>query len=183
LREKDLLSLLVVLEKFQEHLWIDHNIEMTESLTISSLARTKFLKYYLKDFLIPLINQNNLFLAIPKGRVAFIYASYYGGITEVYKPYGKILNYLDVNSLYHFAAKNPMPGNNCFWIESYDEGGLDLDYLFGVFYAEVITNDLYLGLLPVKTKSGTIFPLGKIRWYLNYGWVEICSRKRDIKLR
>lgn len=151
--EKDLLSLLEILYKFQEHLWIDHNIEMTESLTISSLARTKFLKYYLKDSVIPLINQNNIF--------QFIYASYYGGITEVYKPYGYNLNYLDVNSLYPFAAKNPMPGNNCFWIESYDSEGLDLDKLFGVFYCEVITNNLYLGLLPVKTKSGTIFPNGK----------------------
>ena len=31
-----------------------------------------------------------------------------------------------------------------------DDTGLELDQLFGVFYAEVITNALYIGLLPIK---------------------------------
>jgi DNA polymerase type B, organellar and viral len=132
---------------------VEHNIELTESLTIAGLAKTKFLKYYLKDSKIPLINTNNLF--------QFIYGSYYGGITEVYKPYGKNLTYTDVNSLYPFAALNPMPGLICQWIESYNSEGLDLSKLFGVFYAKVITNGQYLGLLPVRTKSGLIFPNGK----------------------
>lgn len=103
--ERDLISLLEVLENFQALLWEDHNIELTANLTISGLAKTKFLKYYLKDSKIPLINTNNLF--------QFIYSSYFGGITEVYKPYGENLTYLDVNSLYPFAALNPMPGIKC----------------------------------------------------------------------
>ena len=103
---KDLISLLEILEKFQSHLFIDHNLEMTEGLTISTLAKNKFFKYYLKNSKIPLINNNNLF--------NFIYSGYYGGITEVYKPFGENLTYLDVNSLYPFAAKNPMPGTECF---------------------------------------------------------------------
>ena len=151
--ERDLLSLLELLDKFQEVLWLDHNIELTESLTISGLAKTKFMKYYLKDSKIPLINTNNLF--------QFIYGSYYGGITEVYKPHGKNLTYTDVNSLYPFAALNPMPGLICKWLECYSSEGLDLSNLFGVFYAKVITNGQYLGLLPVRTKSGLIFPRGK----------------------
>lgn len=151
--ETDLISLLEVLAKFQEFLWIDHNIELTESLTISGLAKTKFMKYYIKDSKIPLINTNNLF--------QFINSSYYGGITEVYKPHGKNLTYTDVNSLYPYAALNPMPGINCQWLESYNSEGLDLSKLFGVFYAKVITNEQYLGLLPVRTKSGIIFPRGK----------------------
>lgn len=151
--EKDLISLLEVLEKFQELLWLDHNIELTESLTISGLAKTKYMKYYLKNSKIPLINNNNLF--------QFINSSYYGGITEVYKPHGKNLTYTDVNSLYPFAALNPMPGIDCKWIESYNSEGLELSKLFGVFYAKVITNDDYLGLLPVRTKTGLIFPRGK----------------------
>ena len=153
--ERDLISLLEVLERLQDHLWVDHNIELTESLTIAGLAKTKYLKYYLKDSKIPLINTNNLF--------QFIYSSYFGGITEVYKPYGENLSYLDVNSLYPFVALNPMPGLNCQWIESYNSEGLDLSNLFGVFYAKVITPSQgeYLGLLPVRTKSGLIFPRGK----------------------
>lgn len=75
-KEKDLNSLLEILEIFQDHLWIDHNLEMTEHLTISSLAKTKFLKYYLGDSKIPLINTNLLF--------NFIFSANFGGITEVY---------------------------------------------------------------------------------------------------
>jgi hypothetical protein len=102
---KDLYSLLDVIEKFQSHLFIDHNLEMTDCLTISSLAKNKFLKYYLKDSKIPLINSNTLF--------NFIYSAYFGGNTEVYKPFGRNLTYLDVNSLYPYNAINPMPGIEC----------------------------------------------------------------------
>jgi DNA polymerase family B len=151
---KDLFSLLEILEKFQSHLFIDHNLEMTDCLTISSLARNKFLKHYLNKSKIPLINNNTLF--------NFIYSAYFGGNTEVYKPFGRNLIYLDVNSLYPYNAINPMPGIDCNWVESFDEIGLDLDQLFGVFHAKVITSDLYIGLLPVKTKRGLIFPNGKI---------------------
>lgn len=126
---------------------------MTNSLTISSLAKTKFLKYYLKDSKIPLINTNTLF--------NFIFSAYHGGITEVYKPFGKNLIYLDVNSLYPYNAINSMPALECEWIESFDKNGLDLNNLFGFFHAEVTTNDYYIGLLPVKTKSGILFPKGK----------------------
>jgi len=104
---------------------------MTEGLTIASLAKLKFFKYYLKDSKIPLINTNILF--------NFIYSAYYGGITEVYIPYGQDLTFSDINSLYPYAAKNPMPGLECIWIECYDNQELDLDKLFGVFHAEVVT--------------------------------------------
>ena len=39
--------------------------------------------------------------------------AYYGGITEVYKPYGENLYYYDVNSLYPFAGLQDMPGLDC----------------------------------------------------------------------
>ena len=39
--------------------------------------------------------------------------AYYGGITEVYKPYGENFYYYDVNSLYPFASLNDMPGLSC----------------------------------------------------------------------
>nr|AYE93303.1 DNA polymerase [Termitomyces sp.] len=125
----DLQSLLEVILKFQEILWEDHKIELTKGLTIASLAKTKFLKYYLKKSLIPLINNNNLF--------QFIFGGYFGGNTEVYKPLAHFWTYLDVNSLYPFAALNPMPGLVCKWVESYNSEGLDLDSLFGIFHARV----------------------------------------------
>lgn len=111
------------------------------------------MKYYLKENSIPLINNNNLF--------QFIWSGYFGGITEVYKPQGQNFTYLDINSLYPFAALNSMPGTDCKWIECYNSEGLNLDNLFGIFFAKVETNNQYLGLLPVRTKSGLIFLEGK----------------------
>lgn len=152
---QDLNSLLEILGKFQVHLWVDHNLEMTEGLTISSLAKNLFFKYYLKFSKIPLINTNTLF--------NFIYSSYYGVIKVVYIPCGKDLTYLDVNSLYPFAALNPMPGLDCKWIESYGDQELDLDQLFGIFHAVVVPNYLYIGFLPLRSKDGILFPNGKIK--------------------
>lgn len=151
--EKDLISLLEVLEKFNSSLFINHNIQMTECLTISRIALTKFLKNYLEDKKIPLINKLQYF--------NFINYGYYGGITSVYIPYGTNLNYYDVNSLYPFVALQVMPGIECNYIETIEDKGLELKDLFGFFYAEVKTNyNLYLGLLPIKTKWGLTFPNG-----------------------
>ena len=80
----------------------------------------------------------------------------------MYKPTGKNLRYYDVNSLYPFAALNPMAGHICEYIES--KNPLDLNELFGFFYCKVKTNNSYLGLLPVHHK-GLIMPNGE--WY---GW-------------
>ena len=152
--EADLLSHLSVMNEFSKTLYQEFNIQLTDSLTISRLALNIFLKRYLKDSKIPLINNYNIF--------NFIKSGYYGGITEVYKPFGRNLIYIDVNSLYPFAALNPMPGMICEYIETFEELGLDLNSLFGFFYAKVKTKDnIPFGLLPVKTDKGLIFPQGE----------------------
>ena len=74
---------------------------MTNCLTISRLALNIFIKNYLGATKIPVINNVSIFSNIKK--------AYYGGITEVYKPYGQNLKYYDVNSLYPFCSKNYMP--------------------------------------------------------------------------
>lgn len=163
---KDLNSLLEILNEFSKTLYFNFNINMTEGMTISRLALNLFLKKYLPDVsrsllllkpeskAIPLINKNHMF--------NFINDAYYGGITEVYIPHGENLKGIDVNSLYPYAALNPLPGCLCEYIESYDPNiALNLDNLFGFFYAEVKTNNGYLGLLPVRTKKGLIFPNGE----------------------
>lgn len=67
--DKDLQSLFEILSKFQETFWIAHqNLEMTQHLTLSSVAKTKFLKYYLKNSKIPLITSSILY--------NFIYSAY-----------------------------------------------------------------------------------------------------------
>jgi len=55
--EKDLISLLEVLEKFNKSLFLNHGIQMNECLTISKIALTKFLNFYLNNTKLPLINK------------------------------------------------------------------------------------------------------------------------------
>jgi DNA polymerase type B, organellar and viral len=126
---------------------------MTDALTITRLAVNIFKNKYYNNQYIPSINKLYLFNFIKQG--------YFGGITEVYIPHGKNLVYIDVNSLYPYAALNPMPGNDSYYIESFDNKGLDLDNLFGFFYAKVKTNNIYIGLLPIYKDNRVIFPEGE----------------------
>ena len=142
--------------EFNSYIFINYSLQMTECLTISRLSINLFLKnYYLnndsnKDKKIPLINKSDVFNFIVKG--------YYGGVTEVYKPYGKNLYYFDVNSLYPFASLNLIPSTECKYIEDFSGEGLILNNLFGFFYCKVKTSDTYLGLLPVHLNGNLIYP-------------------------
>lgn len=75
---------------------------MVSANTIASLAIKIFLmdKYY--DLNLPSITKKSMYTDLKQG--------YYGGITEVYRPYGENLFYYDINSMYPKAALNPMPG-------------------------------------------------------------------------
>jgi hypothetical protein len=159
--EKDLISLYNVIDKFKKNIYINYHTHITNSFTISSIAMNIFLRRFYNNN-IPLIKTKSIFNNIKK--------SYYGGITEVYKPYGKNLYYYDVNSLYPYAALNSMPGLNCVYQYNINKNICDLyENLFGFFYCKIETpkND-YIGLLPVRNKDGIIMPLGHIEgWYFS----------------
>jgi hypothetical protein len=109
-------------------------------------------RFYDKN--IPLIKQKSIYNNIKQ--------SYFGGITEVYKPYGKNLFYYDVNSLYPYAALNTMPGLNCIYSDNINTNiSSMLDNIFGFYYCKIKTKEEYLGLLPYRTKKGLIQPLGE----------------------
>jgi DNA polymerase type B, organellar and viral len=140
--------------KASKQIYLDYNVNIMDNLTISGLA----VRIFLKDFYqhnIPCINKISMYRDIKKG--------YYGGITEVYKPYGENLYYYDVNSLYPFVALQDMPGLTCSKV--YYKHGVDFSSLgnvFGFFHCSIITpKDDYLGILPVRTANGIHFPLGK----------------------
>nr|YP_010044372.1 DNA polymerase [Trametes versicolor]QPF23613.1 DNA polymerase [Trametes versicolor] len=149
---KDIIGLYEVINEFSRLIYIYFNELSTNALTITRLALNIFKNKYYKNPCIPSINKLYLFNFIKEG--------YFGGITDVYKPYGQNLIYLDVNSLYPYAALNPMPGTDCYFIESFEDKGLDLDNLFGFFYARVKTNNLYIGLLPIHKDNRLICPNG-----------------------
>lgn len=151
---KDLISLYQILIKVNKTLFLDFDIDMTKCLTISKLAYEIFTKHYLSEEnnenSIPLINKKTIYRDIKPG--------YFGGMTEVYKPYGTNLYYYDVNSLYPYVGLNDMVGTKCKKID-YISGSTNIDGLFGFFYCDVESpKNAYLGLLPVRTKTGNIFP-------------------------
>lgn len=157
--EKDLYSLYQVMIKANEQIHDDHNINIMEGLTISSLAMKIFLsKFY--DNNIPLINKASIYNDIK--------AAYYGGITEVYKPYGENLYYYDVNSLYPYVALNSMPGLNCEKLTFY-KNDTNINSLFGFFYCKITAPlNHYLGLLPIRVNKGIESPVGSWEgWYFS----------------
>lgn len=153
--KRDLLSLLEIMDHFNRYMFIEYNLQITECLTISRLALNIFFKRYLGQNLLPVIKNVSVF--------SFIKLANYGGVVEVYRPYGVNLFYYDVNSLYPFASKNPMPGHICEYIESNEP--LELSELFGFYFCKIKTQDNYLGLLPVH-KNGLIMPNGT--WFGYY---------------
>lgn len=154
----DLYSLYEVITKASKQIFRDYLIDMTSNNTISGLAVNIFLNNFDKNN-IPMINKPNIYKDIKQ--------AYYGGITEVYKPYGENLFYYDVNSLYPYVGQD-MPGLECSKILYYKQIE-NIDNLFGFYYCSVETPlNNYLGLLPLRTKSGISFPIGKwFGWYFS----------------
>ena len=154
----DLNCLYEVINKANKQIFKDYKINMTESITISGLAMKIYLNKYYKDN-IPLIDKPSIYKDIKQ--------AYYGGITEVYRPYGENLFYYDVNCLYPYASLNDMPGLDCEKINYiHTNNNPDIFNLFGFFYCKIETpKDLYFGLLPIRNKLGIELPVGS--WY---GW-------------
>ena len=152
---KDLISLYKVLEQVNRTLFLDFNIKITNCLTVLKMSYEIFSKDYLSvDKPIPLINKKAIYRDIKLG--------HYGGNTEVYKPYRENLYYYDVNSLYPCVSLNDMVGLECHKQE-YINKKANLNELLGFFYCDIeAPKDNYLGILPVRTKTGIVFPVD--RW-------------------
>jgi DNA polymerase type B, organellar and viral len=150
--KQDTLALFEALYNAQTEYFRDYNVDLTTVVSTSNLSlrifRTKFLNVN-----IPILKHS-----IDK----FIRSGYFGGATEYYKAYGKNLKYYDVNSLYPFVMKNPMPLNI---IKHYDNmTNISLDSVFGFFLAEIECPDtIQHPILPYKHNGSTIFPHGKFK--------------------
>ena len=154
--KQDILLLGGVMQKAQEIYWKVYKVDIESKITLSSLALSIFrMKYY---------DASNWPIHIPnKNEDSFIRSAYYGGHTDVYKPYGEDLYYYDVNSLYPFVMKEfPMPGGVPVWHGNLD--GQDLDSMFGFIEAYVVCpKTIKKPFLPYRdNKNQTlIFPTGE----------------------
>lgn len=179
--EIDLISLLQIMYEFSQYIFEKHHIQITECLTITSLAVKIFLEnHYKKDGCLPLIKNREMYNDIKQ--------AYYGGLSEVYKRYGENLYYYDVNSLYPFSALKDTIGNLCTYIETLtEEDSLDLqkDNLFGFFYCDVKTNEKdYLGLLPFRQLGLLTYPLGEFSGWFFSPQIEFAQNNGyNIKIR
>lgn len=152
--ESDLLCLYQVMTQFSQNIFHLEHVNMTKSLSISSLTFKIFKTNYVDDIFthLPIIKG----IHHDKMREAF-----FGGHVDVYKPLAisgnPIYNY-DVNSLYPFVMKmNDFPKGNP--VLSFDK---DLNNYFGIVHCHIITPE-YMDkpVLPLRGDDGIIyFPLG-----------------------
>ncbi len=112
---KDLVSLYEILVTSNRSLHSHFNVQIVNCLTVYRIASDIYLKNFVNRGTsnLPYINIMSVFNDIHK--------AYFGGITEVYIPYGINLKYYDVNSLYPYASYNPMPGLNAEYIDYFDK--------------------------------------------------------------
>ena len=101
---KDLICLYLILVKVNKTLFLDFDVKMSNYPTISKLAFEIFTRDYLNGS-IPVVNKKPIYNDLKLG--------YYGGMAEVYKPYGENLYYYDVNFLYPYVSLNDMVGLEC----------------------------------------------------------------------
>jgi hypothetical protein len=147
--KSDLLCLYQVINQFGKDIFNLENMNITKSLSISSLTFKIFKTNYLKDYKLPIIK------GIHHDRMR---DGFYGGHVDVYKSIGKHIKCYDVNSLYPFVMSiNDFPvGNPIF---SFDK---DLNNYFGLVHCKIQTPEyMEKPVLPFRGDDGTIYyPLG-----------------------
>lgn len=143
------------LQKGQEIYWTQYKLDIVDCLTSSALSMSIFrMSYY---------DPNHWPIHIPSRNAdTFIRRGYYGGHTDVYKPYGENLYYYDVNSLYPYIMKTyHMPGGVPIW--NGNLAGQELSNLYGFIEAYVeCPSTMSRPFLPYRDHKNTLlFPTGK----------------------
>jgi hypothetical protein len=151
---QDSICLLNALNKAQDIYSNKYDVDISLSLSTSSLSLKIFRKHFLKHNIPILRNWIDNF--IRKG--------YLGGSTDYFLAYIKNAKHYDVNSLYPSAMENPMPYEI---IKEYkDMSNIKLEDVFGFFLAEIeCPKDIIRPLLPYKYKGETIHPTGN--------WIDV----------
>lgn len=155
--QQDILITGAVMQRAKRIIWDEYGIDILQVLTISALALKIFRRVYHTDDVDKRIH-------IPDdNEEEYIRDGYYGGHTDVYKPYGENLHYYDVNSLYPSSMLEDMPLGKPRWVGELASKKIVLNDLFGFVKAFIICpKDIKRPFLPYRKEDGTIiFPTGK----------------------
>lgn len=147
--EGDISSLYECMIKASEYIHTKCKFNVSDVYSASSLAMKHFRTSYLDVDGIPLI---------PKHLTNIVSEAYYGGISQVYKSYGRNLYYYDINSLYPWAMTQDMPYN--YLGISYNA---KLEDSFGFIYASIyVPPELTYKPLPIRVDDTLATPSGHI---------------------
>ena len=125
------------------------NVDIESVYSTATLS----LKIYRSKF------QEDPIFILPSNIDNFIRNSYYGGGTDVYKGFSKLVYYYDVNSLYPAAMLNDMPYNLIKIHKNMDN--INLENFFGFIEVEVLCPiDMKRPVLPHHVNGKTIYPVG-----------------------
>jgi len=146
----DVKSLYEIIDKFSKEVYELERINITNTVSISSLA----LKTYLTNDYNKV--KNPIYILRYK-QYKEIKSAYFGGRVEIFKPYGENLYWYDVNSLYPFSMLKDIPIGIA--IKSTDP---NLDNYFGYCYVTVdIPENENNNLLPFRDENGNVYnPVG-----------------------
>jgi len=122
---QDSLALYEALRMAKNIYFRNFRVDITTIFSTSTLSLKIFRRKFLKTN-IPIL---------PNEIDSFVRLGYYGGATDYYKAYETNLKYYDVNSLYPFAMKNPMPLN---LIKSHKNmDNINLNNFFGIIEVDI----------------------------------------------
>ena len=161
--ERDTIALYQVIFKFHKEISFLFNIDISKYPTLPSVTFAIYRSNFIPEGKIPILLSKLHFT---------LKQAYYGGITDIYRPYGVNIHSYDVNSLYPAAMKKYlMPvGQPKHFIGDISLFKKDP---FGFFKVTVTApTEMKIPILPtkIKTNSGwrTIFPVGSwTGWYFS----------------
>ena len=153
---QDVIALFNALQTAQDIYFNKYKVDIVSIYSTATLSLRIFRSLF----------QDKPIFILPQSIDQFIRNGYYGGGTDVYKAYAKFVRNYDINSLYPFAMKNPMPYN---LVQSrlIDLSNRSLDSFFG--FAECLIycpKDMLRPVLPFHHLGKTIYPVGN--WKATY---------------
>jgi len=159
----DCIALYEILQKFFQSDYVkNYNLK----LTIASQS----LEVFSKGF--------SLFkeLSLPTSINSYLRKFYHGGRVEVYKMFGKNLNYYDINSLYPYVMLNEFPSGDFEFTKKYKNGYI------GFYEVKCTLPNNYIGL-GLVSKEKNYFVNGKGTYYFSSATIDFLVYTFGIKFK